>query len=223
MPDSGPRASRPSQAGISYVVPCSSAFRDAVQRLATKRGVSPADLARSVLLIVSDQMVKRHPDPGEPGKDDREAVQLQSGASVGRTLRRKPRLQMRLPRGYDNQTLRKALSIALARAKGGVEVTLVTDADRRAEQVVEAARDTLSEENETLRRLVQDLSMPLLTHGTISRADALFLLGFPPSSAPDQGTIKRRWRRLAMIYHPDSTFGDHERMTQLNAAAEYLL
>ena len=141
------------------MVPCSSAFRDAVQRLATKRGVSPADLARSVLLIVSDQMVKRHPDPGNPAKTT-EAVQLQSGASVGRTLRRKPRLQMRLPRGYDNQTLRKALSIALAMAKGDVEVTLVTDADRRAEQVVEAARDTLSEENETLRRLVKDLSMP---------------------------------------------------------------
>ncbi|MCR9177657.1 MAG: J domain-containing protein [Alphaproteobacteria bacterium] len=49
------------------------------------------------------------------------------------------------------------------------------------------------------------------------------MLGFPPSAVPDQSTIKQRWRRLARIYHPDSPFGDHERMTQLNAAAERLV
>jgi len=219
----GKPAKNRSTAGVSYVVPCPSRFRDRVQALAEKQGVSPADLARSVLILVNSQTLDRHPDPGDPAPDDREAVKLQSGASAGRVLRRKPRIQMRLPAGHPIPRLRRALSVALATAAGEIDLTLVTDADRRAEQVVEKARDALSEENDGLRRLVTDLAMPILTQGITSRADALFILGFPPSALPDQGTIKRRWRRLAMIYHPDSTFGDHERMTQLNAAAERLL
>lgn len=209
-------------AGAAYVVPCSSAFRDAVLRLAEKRQASPSDLARAVLLLLPRDILARTVDPGEPVAGDRERIALQSGASRGRVLKRKPRLQMRLPAGYAHADLRRALALALSMAEGEAELALVTEADRKAEAAVERARDELADENATLRGLIADLAMPVLPKGIATRAEALFVLGFPPTAVPDTGSIRRRWRRMAMIYHPDSAFGDHDRMSQLNQALEKL-
>ena len=219
MPDaSGPSSTR----GASYIVPCSTRFRDRVARLAARRGASAADLARAVLLLVGAEHLARVPDPGEPGPDDREAIELRSGASKGRILKRKPRIQMRLPAGYRDPDLRRALALALQMAEGEAELSVVTASERKAEAAVEQARDGMAAENATLRQLIADLATPVLERGITSRSDALFVLGFPPTAVPDPGTVKRRWRRLAMIYHPDSAFGDHERMSQLNLALSRL-
>ncbi|MDF1793147.1 MAG: J domain-containing protein [Thalassobaculaceae bacterium] len=203
-------------------MPCSSAFRDAVLRLAEKRHASPSDLARAVLLLIPRDILARTVDPGGPGPEDREHVALQSGASRGRVLKRKPRLQMRLPAGYAHGDLRRALALALSMSKGEAELAVVTAADRKAEAAVERARDEMADENTTLRGLVADLAMPVLPRGIQTRSEALFALGFPPTAVPDNGSIRRRWRRMAMIYHPDSAFGDHDRMSQLNQALEKL-
>lgn len=209
-------------ASAAYVVPCASGFRDAVLRLAERRQASPSDLARAVLLLIPRDILARTADPGEPAPGDRERIALQSGASRGRVLKRKPRLQMRLPGGFEHADLRRALALALAMAEGEAELALVTEADRKAEAAVERARDELADENTTLRGLIADLAMPLLPQGVHTRAEALFVLGFPPTAVPDTGSIRRRWRRMAMIYHPDSAFGDHDRMSQLNQALEKL-
>lgn len=219
MPDAAGSAST---RGTSYIVPCSSRFRDRVNRLAAGRGASPADLARAVLLLVGPAQLARIPDPGGPAADDRELIELRSGASAGRVLKRKPRIQMRLPAGYRDAELRRALALALQMSEGEAELSVVTATDRKAEAAVERARDGLAEENATLRQLVADLATPILERGVASRSDALFVLGFPPTAVPDPATVKRRWRRLAMIYHPDSAFGDHERMSQLNLALSRL-
>lgn len=209
-------------AGAAYVVPCASAFRDAVLRLAEQRQASPSDLARAVLLLIPRDILARTVDPGEPGPGDRERIALQSGASRGRVLKRKPRLQMRLPAGHAHADLRRALALALSMAKGEAQLAVVTEADRKAEAAVERARDEMSDENTTLRGLIGDLAMPVLPNGVQTRGEALFALGFPPTAVPDAGTIRRRWRRMAMIYHPDSAFGDHDRMSQLNQALDKL-
>lgn len=223
MPDASRLdASRPGTRGASYIVPCSSRFRDRVAELAARRRSSAADLARAVLLLVGPDHLARVPDPGEPAPGDREAIELRSGASKGRILKRKPRIQMRLPAGHSEAELRRALALALQMAEGEAELAVITAAERRAEVAVDKARDALAEENGTLRQLVADLATPVLERGVASRSDALFVLGFPPTAVPDPGTIKRRWRRLAMIYHPDSAFGDHERMSQLNLALQRL-
>ena len=203
---------------MSYVISCSSAFRDRVLDLAKRRRSSPADLARAVLLLVPPDSLSRVPDPGEPAAGDRERIELQSGASRGRVLKRKPRLQMRLPPGYAHADLRRALALALSMEAGDTEIAVVTAADRTAGAKMEKERDSLGEENETLRTLVADLATPILKRGIQTRGDALFVLGFEPTAVPDRSAIRQRWRRLAMIYHPDSAFGDHERMTQLNDA-----
>lgn len=97
----------------SYTVPCASAFRDAVEALAQRKGVNTAEIARAVMLVVPPQEIDRHPDPGDPAPEDRETVVLKSGASAGRPWRRKPRLQVRLLPGISVPFIRKALDIAL--------------------------------------------------------------------------------------------------------------
>ena len=76
----------------SYAFPCASGFRDAVSALAQSRKVNVGDLARSVLLLVTCDVVAKYPDPGEPTLADREHVVLKSGRSANKPWRRIPRL-----------------------------------------------------------------------------------------------------------------------------------
>jgi len=233
----------------SYTVPCSSAFRDAVTALAEKRGVNVADLARSILLVVPGDVVDAFEDPGEPDPDDREEVAIKSGPSEGRPWRRKPRIQVRLTPGYDVTMIRKALNLALAVEHGVINMDVqglsLPGRAEPAQQAREAEKkipepthpphiDTepierhhalireREEEVERLRTIVSVLSFEPLPNGVSSRAEALHVLGFPPNAAPDRSSVKGRFRMLATIHHPDAAYGSHERMSQLNAAMDYL-
>jgi hypothetical protein len=216
----------------SYTVSCASGFRDAVEGLARRRGVNVADIARSVLLMVPPEPLATIADPGEPAADDRESVLVKSGAARGRPWRRKPRLQLRLPPGNDAPTIRRALALALALDSGqvvlrledgigiGCKTTAETGSCETPEQTPPAGEQ--QEELERLRTLVSVLSFEPLKDGVRSRADALHVLGFPPAAAPDAAAVRARFRMLATIHHPDSGYGDHRRMSQLNAAMDML-
>ena len=209
--------------GKPYVVPCSSSFRDRVMALATRRGVSAGDLARAVLLLLPADALARLPDPGEPGSEDREVVKLLSGPSKGRTLRRKPRLQVRLPSGHSMADLRRALSLALDLAAGEQEIALETNADRQARAETSSAGERLTEEIESLHKIIETIRLRPLEKGVTSRGDALHALGFSPYAMPDRSVIRARYRQLARVYHPDAPFGDHVLMSQLNEALERLI
>ena len=84
----------------AYTIPCSSNFRDLITKLAQKNLVNVADIARSILLVISKDIIRTFQDPGEPTSDDREHTILKSGPSKGRLWHRKPRLQVRLSAGY---------------------------------------------------------------------------------------------------------------------------
>ena len=198
----------------SHTVHCSSQFRDEILALARRRNVNAADLARSVLLLLSPEMIGAVPDPGEPPSGDRETVILRSGPSQGRPWRRKPRLQVRLPSGADAKTARQALAVALALDQGSAKLEI-----RRADETSSAG---LKEEVERLVKIVSDLSSPLLAQGVKTPAEALHVLGFPPDADPDFSEIRSRFRTLAAIHHPDSGTGSHQRMAQLNQAVEVL-
>lgn len=206
----------------SYIVPCSSVFRDLVTALADSRGASVADLARAVLMLVPNETVMATEDPGEPAPDDREVVKLQSGPSKGRTLRRKPRLQLRLPIGYDIARLRRALALSLKMAEGERTLSVETTDEQRKRDQDRLTRGRLEEDLEQLQRIIEDLSFEPLRSGVSSRSEALHILGFSPNAVPDQKAIRGRYRRLALVFHPDSPFGDHQRMSQLNEALEKL-
>jgi len=217
---------RPSK---SYVIPVSSAFRDAVTALADSRNVSPADLARAVLLTVAPDMVAAAPDPGEPVREDREVVVVRSGVSNGRTLRRKPRLQVRLDDGLSVVTIRKALGLALEREQGGW-TTGPSTADPSPSEPQGRSREALLQEElngalaeiDRLHDTIRSLSFMPLPDGVRTRAEALYVLGFPPTLRPEQGALKERFRLLAKVHHPDSPIGDTRRMAQLNDAMKIL-
>ena len=109
---------------ISYTISCAAQFRDDIMALATRRHVNPADLARSVLLMLPTESIDDFDDPGEPDERDRETITLKSGPAVGKLWQRKPRLQVRLPAGFDATTIRKALGLALSMDKRNLTVRL---------------------------------------------------------------------------------------------------
>ena len=202
----------------SYAIPCASAFRDAVTALAERRRVNAGDLARSVLLLVPRDVVARYPDPGEPTPDDREQIVLKSGPSANKPWRRKPRLQVRLPDGFKIPEIRRALGMALAMEEGGVALTLEEGRKPKLGDRLKKAEG----EVDRLKGAVMALAFEPLDNGIRTRADALYVMGFPPNARPDQKAIRARFRMLATIHHPDSGFGHHERMTQLNEALSTL-
>ena len=210
----------------SYTVPCASRFRDEVTALAKSKRCNVADLARSVVLVVPVNAINNYKDPGEPARDDRETVVLKSGRSAGKPWRRKPRLQVRMSPGYEIETIRKALALALAIDRGhmnvGVESEVaISEAEMERDAQHALLRDT-HDEMERLRNVVQALHFEPLEGGVHNREQALYILGFPPGSRPEIGTVRLRFRRLATVYHPDGKDGCHQRMSQLNAAMELL-
>jgi hypothetical protein len=202
----------------SYSIPCASAFRDRVQALADRRDVNGGDIARSVMLSVRADVIDAFPDPGEPAPDDRETVILKSGAQAGKPWKRKPRLQVRLPKGQDVVRLRKALGMALALDSGALRL-IVEDAAAPGRAAAEA---TLRDEADRLRAMVNTLAFDALREGVRTRDEALFVLGFPPGAKPGPELMKARFRMLAAVLHPDSGIGDNARMAQLNAAWAFL-
>lgn len=227
----------------SYTIPCASGFRDAVDKLASRRKVNVGDIARSVLLVMPPETIAAFADPGEPAADDRETVILKSGPALGRPWRRKPRLQVRMAPGYAVETIRKALGMALSLERGAIRVRLedpnapppkpepppppAAEAFPKVERrrgVREQSQklEAVSEEIDRLKAIINVLAFEPLPDGVQSRAEALYILGFAPGDTPDARTLRAKFRMLATIHHPDSHHGDHHRMSQLNQAMELL-
>lgn len=223
----------------SYTLSCSSSFRDAVLALAERRHVNAGDVARSVMLVVPEPVIEAYADPGEPGEDDRETVVLKSGRAEGRPWKRKPRLQVRLPPGLSVPFIRKALNLALALDGGTMSLDVDHPEAQDARQAEAAAAEAerareeergqkqkelmaLREEIDRLRTVISVLSFDPLPNGVTTRAEALHILGFSPYSDPSAREIRARFRMLATVHHPDSSYGNHNRMSQLNAAMEML-
>lgn len=202
----------------SYTIPCASAFRDRVLAAAERRGVNAADLARAVILTVPEDVIAAADDPGGPAADDRETVVLQSGPSKGKPWRRKPRLQVRLPKGHSPITLRKALGLALRLDAG--ELRLALENARQPTRDQETAR--LRGQVDRLRAALSAAGAEPLSHPVRTRDEALFVLGFPPGTRPDADAVKARFRQLATVHHPDSDTGDTQRMAQLNQAMSFI-
>ena len=203
---------------VSYAVPCSSRFRDKVMAMAAEREVNVGDLAPSIMLTLPADAIKDAADPGEPEESDRETVVLKSGPSAGKPWRRKPRLQVRLPAGHDVVDIRKALGIALDLQSGDREMRLESTAAPEWGDIVH----DLEEKVARLQVTIATLAFEPLANGVRTQEEAMHVLGFVPGTRPDSKMIKARYRMMAAIHHPDSEFGDHARMSQLNQAMSLL-
>ena len=78
------------------------------------------------------------------------------------------------------------------------------------------------EELTRLRAIVSVLAFEPLPGGVKTEAEAHHVLGIAPGRGPGIGELRARFRMLAAIHHPDSGYGSHERMSQLNAAMDIL-
>ncbi len=213
-----------SQTKQSYTIPCASAFRDAILKMAENRSVNAADIARSIALVVPAEAINAFPDPGEPEAKDRETVILKSGKSKGRPWQRKPRLQVRMGAGYDVAFLRKALAVAMALEGKRAHLHLEAPDHGLAPQALfaEARQNEAREEVKKLQNIVSILAFEPYPGGIRTPDEAIHVMGFPPGEIPDQTALRTRFRMLASVLHPDSGFGSHSHMSQLNAAMDIL-
>lgn len=216
----------------SYVIPCASPFRDAILALAERRACTVSDLASSTLLLLKSEQFQEIDDPGDAPPGDREAVELRSGPRAGTILRRKPRLQLRLAKGLDAPTIRRALATALALDTGDwrialhpKDVRLVNQSD--AVDATEIARHREAarrwqQQAEELRAIIGLLAFETGGGAIHTVAEARYVLGFPPSASLSRETVKARFRLLSQIFHPDKPTGDNHRMGQLIEASRLL-
>ena len=203
----------------SYTIPCASSFRDAINALAVSLRGNVADVARSILLTIPEEVIRTIPDPGGPPQGDREKTLIKSGPSAGKLWQRKPRLQVRLRSGYDVSTVRRALNIALRLNNNSLELKLTDPTVLSPESDLD---QNLSAEMERLRKMISVLAFDPLQGGVSTPDEALHVLGFAPRENPDKATVRARFRTLATIHHPDSHYGNHQRMSQINTAMQLL-
>ena len=203
----------------SYTIPCSSIFRKEIIELANSLKSNVADLARSILLLIPKDQILSVPDPGGPLPQDREHKLIKSGPSAGKVWKLKPRLQVRLPEGYTISVVRRALNIALRLNKQHLVLTLN---EPKALSAPPELHTDLLDQVERLHNIISILSFTPLEQRITTPNQALYILGFAPDANPDTQIIHARYRKLAGIHHPDSSVGDTDRMTQLNAALDFL-
>ena len=232
----------------SYIVTCSSAFRDAVQSLAAKKGVTVSDLVTAVHVLNDHLGPQSVPDPGDAGPDDRDVIKLKSGPRSGRCLRRKPRLQLRLADGLSDSYIRRSLALlialdagerALAEPEGpenpSIETqpaasikpempeTPSTSAQSTGQSTGDRTEiDTAREHAEEMRALVSLMTFDPLPDGVNTVIDARYVLGLPPGMRLTRRIVKARFRMLSQIYHPDKETGDTVRMAQLIDASRLM-
>ena len=203
----------------SYTIPCASSFRDAINALAVSLRGNVADVARSILLTIPEEVIRTIPDPGGPPRGDREETLIKSGPSAGKLWQRKPRLQVRLRSGYDVSTVRRALNIALRINNGSLEIKLT---DPNVPSPESEPDQEMSGEVGRLKKIISILAFDPLQGGVSTPDEALHVLGFAPRENPDKATVRARFRTLATIHHPDSHYGSHQRMSQINTAMQLL-
>ncbi|NNG02816.1 MAG: J domain-containing protein [Inquilinus sp.] len=210
----------------SYVVACSSSFRDAVLDLAHRRGLTATDLALSVIALIDRPTIAGQTDPGGPAPGDRETVELKTGPRRGRILTRKPRLQVRLPAGLPAASIRKALTFALALDKGAQTLAVASpEDDRRRDGALAAQRATVAKTREAvdeIRVAMQVIAFDPAIGAVMTAEQAYYILGLPPGKPVTMESVKTRFRQLSRVYHPDRPTGDSARMGLLIDAVRYL-
>ncbi|MHA1539644.1 MAG: J domain-containing protein [Alphaproteobacteria bacterium] len=221
----------------SYMVSCASTFKKEIEELATRQNVTAGELARAALLLAPPHIIENATDPGDAPADDREIVILKSGTNKGRKITRKPRIQVRLTAGYDVEIIRRALGFALSIDQGGgslfspqapstvkaIPAPTAPPPEKPAPKTQLTERiDTLEEQAHHFQKTLDAVAFTPLPMGVRTRHDALYVLGFKSTERPTQRVAKERYKKLARIFHPDSVFGDHQRMSQLNDARNLL-
>lgn len=179
---------------IAGGISCADGFVREVRALAARRGATPAALAAAIFLVVGPNPIEADPGPGEA------------------------RLDVPPPPGGDAGSVRRALSMALALADGDVPLR---DARR-----LEVRVESLEYRNKALRAALERVAFqpPGEDGGRMNARDAAGLFGFVNERCFDESMVRRRFRELAPVYHPDTGIvGCRRRMALLIEARDVLV
>ncbi len=194
-----PEDSSPSAAS-GRTVPCGARFRAAVLELAAMRGVGLPVLTTAALLLAPDGAI----DPGPCDAGGQAVLEVGSANPCG---------------SASDAAIRMALAAALALADPGARILPGEDVRR-----LEAAVETLGYRNKTLAHALQRLSFQPLDGRITEVRDAAQLFGFVNEWCFDEDQVRRRFRELAPVYHPDTGIvACRERMGQLIDARNLLV
>ena len=204
----------------SYTIPCSSKFRLDVTNLAAKEKLNIGEIARMVFFLFPLKTLRTREDPGGPPRHDRESVKIGSGPNAGKTMLRKPRIQVRLRGQYTAADVRRALGVVLElRNQDLFNSKNLTDGSWFMSPF---EKKSLKRELAALNRTVSKLLFTPLEQGVKTRLNALYVFGLPTESTLTKSTIAERYKELASIYHPDTPQGSNNHMTQVNQAYQIL-
>ena len=91
-----------------------------------------------------------------------------------------------------------------------------------AKKMINRWSEKTAETAESMKNIVSTLAFELYRDGIETVDEAVYVMGFPPGDIPDRTAVRTRYRTMASILHPDSGYGSHNHMSQLNAAMDLL-
>lgn len=178
-------------------VPCGVRLIQSVRALAALRETDVPALASAALLLMPDAAA----DPGEHDQDGTAFLTLHATVTAS------------------DAAIRRALAAAVALADPGFRMLPAADLGR-----LEAAVETLGYRNKTLAHAVKRLSFQPLDGRILELRDAVQMFGFVNEWCFDEDQVRRRFRELAPVYHPDTgVVACRERMGQLIDARNLLV
>ena len=181
----------------NHTIYCSESFKKKIDAVCGATDMSPADLVKSVFLFSEvsdfDSIVLEDKD------DKREKILVKTGASAGKVVSRRPRIQIILPFKISPAVLKKALTLAI---QPKVKLT---------EFVEPVMTSNISIDVGIQPDMIENIS-------TIR--EALHILGFAPRSKATKAEIKGRYRTLLKAYHSDTgnIFASSERLNAVQRA-----
>ncbi len=177
---------------------CGARLKAAVLALAAARGSDASALATAALLLRPDDGA---PDPGESDAEGSASLLLLRSVVA------------------PDPAVRRALAAALVLADPAARIVPAADVGR-----LEAAVETLGYRNKALAHALKRLSFQPLDGRIVELRDAVQLFGFVNEWCFDEDRVRRRFRELAPVYHPDTGMvACRERMAQLIDARNLLI
>ncbi len=194
----------------SYHVRCQTELHEAVHAACRRAGLSPAQMVRAALAVLSPAALDSLADPGGPKPRD--------ALRVGGRLQT-PVIRLRLPDGLSTVLIRKVFGYIADMSNGRhglAPAGRVGHLEQRLAEVSETCRHQ--------RDALAVLAGELLDGGVATRDHALHVLRFPPESKPTPDQVTARFRGLAAVLHPDAGLLDqHRHMAQLLDARRRLM
>ncbi len=203
----------------NHQVLCPSWFRDRVDGLAQRNGVTVGDLVESAMLLATPARLEAIADPGEPAADDIAVTVVALANGQTRTFRRKPCLKVRGVLGLDAPLIRRLLSFVLALDDDQSWRLIPADEVTRHHQQIAKLETRIQSLIDIVRQ--QHPNVTEIPPRNLREATAL--LGFPNEWCVDETNLNKRFREMARVFHPDTGLAGCDRRMHSIIEARRLL